>query len=467
MEQSIREKRIRKITSLYYSKPEVQKAIFEFCKNRETIPRYFEGFGKRPDCFEYPGDVFELVKKGATSFHCSEELWEDSMKINTNMNEEQLNNIRTGWDLLIDIDSKYLDYSKIIAELIIKVLNFHGVKNIGIKFSGSKGFHIIVPWKAFPKKVNKILTKDKFPEWPRIIVRYLKDRTREELTRKINELHYKLNYGYVSKYIKREKGSRNIFDTIPEIKLSGLKAIKMNYDIKGIEEDEESYNKEVIPDLVLVSPRHLFRTPYSLHEKTALASVVINSNEISKFDMKDANPMQVQIKDFSPKAEEGEAKELLISALDWHKENNPEEREKKSNGDFKPIKISNLSEKNFPPCIKRILNGLSDGRQRSVFILISFFRSIGVEKGELEKRIYQWNEKNKPPLKQGIIKNQLKVAYKGKPLMPPNCKEYYQGIGVCTPDNFCRLIKNPVNYVVRKSFNSSEKEAPLKKTKKT
>ena len=68
-EQSINEKRIRSLTNLYYSRPDIQKAIFEFSKNRETIPRYFEGFGKRPDSLQYKGDIFELVKKGATSFH--------------------------------------------------------------------------------------------------------------------------------------------------------------------------------------------------------------------------------------------------------------------------------------------------------------------------------------------------------------------------------------------------------------
>jgi len=421
MEQSIREQRIRKITNLYYSRPDVQKAIFEFCKNRETIPRYFEGFGKRPDSFEYKGDSFELVKKGATSFHCSEEIWENPMKINTEMNEQQANELRTGWDLLIDIDSKYLDYSKIMAELIFKMLKFHGIKNIGIKFSGSKGFHIIIPWKSFPKEINNVQTKDKFPEWPRIITRYLTEKIENQLIEKISALERP------NKYIKDFKAP-----------------------------------KEVVPDLVLVSPRHLFRAPYSLHEKTALASVVINPEEVSEFDMKDADPMKAQIKDFMPNVEEGEAKELLVQALDWYKENNPEQEEKK-NGDFKPIKISNLSEDNFPPCIKKILSGISDGRQRSVFVLISLFRSLGMDRDELEKRIYEWNEKNTPPLKQGIVKNQLKVAYKGKPLMSPNCKEYYQGIGVCDPDNFCRLIKNPVNYVVRKSFSPAKKDFKTKK----
>lgn len=134
---SVNEERIRKITSLYYSKPDVQRAIFDFSKNREIIPEYFDGFGKRPDSLQYPNDVLELVKKGATSFHCSEELWKDSLKLSTSMNEKQLNDLRIGWDLLIDIDSKYFDYSRVMAELVVKMLNFHGVKNIGIKFSVS------------------------------------------------------------------------------------------------------------------------------------------------------------------------------------------------------------------------------------------------------------------------------------------------------------------------------------------
>ena len=49
--------------------------------------------------------------------------------------------------------------------------------------------------------------------------------------------------------------------------------------------------------------------------------------------------------------------------------------------------------------------------------------------------------------------------------MPPNCKEYYQGIGVCQPDNFCKLIKNPMNYVVRKSFNFGKKDKRISKKK--
>jgi hypothetical protein len=43
-----------------------------------------------------------------------------------------------------------------------------------------------------------------------------------------------------------------------------------------------------------------------------------------------------------------------------------------------------------------------------------------------------------------------------KPIMPPNCSEFYKGVGVCSPDSLCKLIKNPVNYVVKKNFQFSK-----------
>jgi hypothetical protein len=413
---SIKEERIRKITHLYYSRPEIQKVLFEFSKNREVCPRYFEGFGKRPDVLEYPGDVFELVKKGATSFHCSEEIWKDPLKIETGMNEKQLNEIREGWDLILDIDSKYIDYSKIMVLEILKILNFHGIKNVNLKFSGSKGFHLIIPWKAFPKEINGVKTLNMFPEYPRILVKYIIEKTKASLIEKIS------NLSRPNKYIK-------------------------DYQV----------SKEVMPDLVLVSPRHLFRMPYSLHEKTALASIVLKPEEIENFQLIDASPMKLSkenIRNFMPNSKEGEASELLVQALDWYRENNREIV--RSEADFKPIKLDSIREENFPPCVKNILKGISDGKKRAVFILINLFRSVGMDRDELEKRIYEWNKKNEVPLKEGYIQTQLSWAYRKKPIMPPNCKEFYEGIGVCQPDSFCKLIKNPVNYLVRKSYRQDK-----------
>ncbi len=416
-----KEQRIRKIISLYYSKPEIQKAIFSFSANREVVPRYFESFGKRPDSFQYQNDIFELVKKGATSFHCSEELWSNPLNLSIDMTEKQLNDLRIGWDLLIDIDSKYLDYSKIAAQLIIGLLKFHGIKNLGIKFSGSKGFHILIPWKAFPKKIGEIKTSDMFPEWPRIIIEYLNEQIKEKLIKKISELN---------------------------ISNSDLKYVK-----------DFTAPKHVMPDLILVSSRHLFRMPYSLHEKTTLASIVLNPWEIENFQPKDANPLNIKIRNFLPDVKENEAKELLIQALDWKGK-----QEKKSEfSEFKPVEVANLSEKNFPPSIKKILQGMEDGKKRALFILINFFRSIGMEKDELEKKIYNWNKKNKIPLREGYIKSQLSWSFRNKITPPPNYdKDYYKGIGIIPSEEEIRY-KNPVNFMAKKFGRFEDKKTKIKK----
>ena len=193
--------------------------------------------------------------------------------------------------------------------------------------------------------------------------------------------------------------------------------------------------------------------------------MVLNPDEISNFQLKDADPMNVKVRNFMPPSKEGEATELLREALDWYKDHKPPTEEKKS-FDYKPIKLSNLSEANFPPCIKKILQGIDDGRKRAVFALINLFRSVGMERDELEKRVYDWNKKNNVPLKEGYIKSQLSWTYRRKPVMPSNCKEFYQGIGVCLPDDFCKLIKNPVNYVVKKNFQANKPDKPSKKDSK-
>ena len=99
-EDLVKLRKVQEIALFYYSRKDIQQVIYDFCKNRETVPRYLEGFGKRPDALDYPSDIMTLVKKGATSFHCSEEIWEDPMKINTDMTPELYNKIRTGWDFL-------------------------------------------------------------------------------------------------------------------------------------------------------------------------------------------------------------------------------------------------------------------------------------------------------------------------------------------------------------------------------
>ena len=66
----------------HYARKEIADAMFEFCKNRETVANFNNKFfAKRPDCFDYPSDILNSVKQGATSFHCSEEIWQNPLDI--------------------------------------------------------------------------------------------------------------------------------------------------------------------------------------------------------------------------------------------------------------------------------------------------------------------------------------------------------------------------------------------------
>jgi hypothetical protein len=521
-ERSIKEKRIREITLIYYSRQDVRKVLFEFSKNRECIPRYFEGFGKRPDNFQYDSDILEHVKRGATSFHSSEELWKDPLEISTELSKKEFDELRIGWDLLLDIDSPYLEYSKIYAELLIDTLKFHGIKNIGVKFSGSKGFHIIIPWKAFPKEIYSQKTKDMFPEWPRIICQYLAESIQKKLEEKIlNDQNLKelaKRTGKEEKDLvvreciscKRPVATKFLITWICPFCKNEIVTIEGMYNNKRKsrcpecrKDLEEKSKKEIYvceycninsqknpeffekkerfateklidADLVLVAPRHLFRMPYSLHEKTALASIVIDKDKIKDFQITDAKPFKITPKDFYPSSKEGEAKELLLQALEWYEQkqkieksieekkysannqNKSFENSEKSKEPYKKIKIENPAENIFPPCIKLILSGLKqDGRKRVLFILINFFKSLGIDDLPLEKRIYEWNEKNELPLKKGYIQSQLSWYKRNVQMMPQNCSNpIYKDLGLCKPNEFCRQIKNPVNYSVKAYFKS-------------
>jgi len=421
------------------------------------------------------------------------------------MTEKEYDQLRIGWDLLIDIDCKWFDFAKKAAEIIIKTFERLGIENVGIKFSGSKGFHIIVPWKAFPKEINGINTSDFFPELARNLIEYLREYSQkifrdelsedfesefknaeikkgikckicDEIVSVYEQIELYCSFCKIGETRKIEKGSSEKTYKCPECNRELEQKVpkeiyechKCNIDSlkepKNFTQTEETDLFDLMGlDLILVSPRHLFRTPYSLHEKTALASVVLTKEELKNFELKDADPMKVKIRDFMPDSVEDEAKEFVMQTLDWikNKEIKGSKKEKTTGkyAEFKPIKLKDLSDDDFSESIKKILKGLRDGKKRGLFVLINLFRSIGMEKQDLEKKIYDWNKRNEVPLKEGYIRAQLTWSYRRKPIMPPNFNsDYYKGIGIIPLREEIKL-KNPVNYVIRKNL-SKKKNKP-------
>jgi len=512
--------RVLSITKIYYSNPKIQKAIFNFSKDREVVPRYANGgFGKRPDTLQYFPDLMGLVNKGATSFHASEEIWADPFRINSEMEQEEMDEIRNSWDLLIDIDSPYLDYSKIAAKLICETLENFGIKNYGLKFSGSKGFHIIVSGDSFPKNFNGKETKKMFPEWPRAISQFLmykirrdynkivskdkinfealKERTnlsKEEIMERVcpicgesakkankitlkcdtcNNLQIKPNYKITQRKLKCieescpghyevekedelflcENCGYNSFDKTHESdkKITYTREAKQ---AKYSDEFKEEVSGERLADLdlVLVAPRHLFRMPYSLHEKTCLASVVLKKEQLDSFSPNDANPMKVKVLDFYPSAVKGEATSLLESALEWKTKFEVEEetRTKKKYGKFEKITVSGVTENHFPRSIKKLLKGLKEGRKRGLFILLTFLKCLNFSPEFINTRAREWNKTNNPPLKEGYVKSQIDwILRQKKQILPPNYsnRNFYKDLKLI--DELPK-VKNPIVEVLRK-----------------
>ena|SRR3989344_1637708 len=515
---SPQEKRIRAITRIYYSKPEVQKALLEFSKNREVVPRYFEGFGKRPDTLLYPSDVINLVNRGATSFHASEELWRDPLSLRTEMSPNEFHDLRIGWDLLIDIDSPYLDYSKIAAHLVCTTLEKYGIKSYGIKFSGNKGMHIIVPSAAFPSLYRGSETRAMFPDWPRAITEFLLFEIKPSYNKQLIELGINFealekrtkfskedlietrcpNCGKPSKkvlvaalqctrcksrierssYVQTKRKLKCIEPSCPgyyEIKeqheydkcescgfssydkhSSSENKIVYSREMKRDEKYSE-FNEELAAeklgslDLVLVSPRHLFRMPYSLHEKTALASIILSKENLFSFTPKDADPFKARPALFYPSPIPGEAEHLLEAALDW-KQRHQEKQDKTRSYNreaYEAINPEGINEEMFPAPIKKLLKGIAEGRKRGLFILITFLRALNFPSEAITSRVYEWNKKNTPPLKEGYVKSQLEWHTRQKrKIMPPNYDNasFYKDLGLMDKQP---MAKNPIAEVVR------------------
>ena len=201
-------------------------------------------------------------------------------------------------------------------------------------------------------------------------------------------------------------------------------------------------------DTVLIASRHLLRMPYSLNEKKWLVSLPIREKDLDNFSIERAKPENVTNFDIKflddSVVRPSEASQLLMQAFDW------QIRTKERLSTKTPVKVeyeNKVPVEAFPPCLKCMLQGLPDGRKRSLFSMINFLKNAKWSWPAMEQFVYNWNNINKPPLKTGYVKSQLAWhSRSGQRIPPPNCREFYKDIGVCNPDRICERIKNPLSY---------------------
>ncbi len=412
----------------YYNNDKVLNHLINEGKDREVAIMFSKGFfGQRPSIIMYKKEIVDAVRNGAVSFHMSVERWKNPMSLNATNTKREMDDLRIGWDLIIDIDTKVLEYAKICARLLCHALEYHNTKTYFIKYSGGSGFHIAVPFEAFPKKIDGINVENLYPEAAQKIADYLGHFIKKKLSEMILELNS------IEQIIQKTgKSEKELFE------LNEFNP----YSILEI-------------DVAAITPRHLIRMPYSINEKKERVSLPIDSSMIESFEPDMAKPEN--IKEYKPfidrsKAVSGEARELFMQAFDFFKkaaiENKPEEAGKKK--DFAK-NFEKIPPEKYPPCIKLLLKGLSDGKKRALFILVNYFKSANYSKEEIAEIINEWNKKNSEPLKESYIKTQIAWNLKSSEYLAPNCdnKMYYQDLGICKKDSICETIKNPINYHFR------------------
>lgn len=412
-------------TFQHYRREDVRQALVECAANREIAVKFGDkGFGKRPDVLQFPRDVVEFAQQGATSFHASEERWKNPLQLRPSAHKGDMEKLRMGWDLVLDIDSKFVELNKIAGHLLIQAIQHHGVHAVSCKFSGGSGFHIGVPFEAFPEKVHDREICQWFPEGPRAVALYLKD--------------------FISKQLQQAYLERIGIDGI--LKMTGKPFGEI---VKNSKFDPFSV---IGIDTLLISPRHLFRMPYSFNEKTGMVSVPLNPEHVLSFEPATALQKNVHVSKFvfldRKRAKPMEAYGLLLQAFDYvlqleeKKSTVPYEGKSEEVGEAIP-------EQFFPPCIKKILLGLRDGRKRAVFILLNFLRSVGWDYDAIERRLQEWNKVNPEPLRDVVLVGQLRYhKANNKKVFPPNCSNamYYKDLGVACPLDICGKFKNPVNF---------------------
>ncbi|MBS3155442.1 hypothetical protein J4404_03005, partial [Candidatus Woesearchaeota archaeon] len=331
----------------YYSRKDVQEELLRISKNREVQIWINDIRGKRPEIINFLGDVNSLVRDGMTSLHISVERWKDPLRLKSGMSKKELDDLRLGFDLLLDLDSKHLEYSKVTAELLMEALKFHDVEDVSLKYSGNHGFHIAIPYESFPDTLKGQKLNLLYPDIIRIIASYLKEMIKPHLTERLLKI-----------------------DSIEEIaKKSGKTKAEI---IKNEQFDPFSV---VDIDTILISSRHMFRAPYSVNEKSGLVSIPLK--DIKTFNIQDAKPenvkTDVKFLDYD-NVIKGSANQLLLQAYDWSMK---KEAVKVDDKKLMNIPTKEIKEEFFPPCISSIMKGLpQDGRKRSVFILLNFLNNM-------------------------------------------------------------------------------------------
>jgi len=163
----------------FYRNPEVLEAILLQVRGREVWVKWGEEPGPRPYSVDSLDELRELIFRranaGIVKVYRSVEVFRDVSKLG----ECEPRELRKDWDYVIDIDSEDLERARKLASVLVEALQFYGIRP-RVKFSGRKGFHIIVTGRAFDIFMEEDYVKA-YEILPERITRFLLQVVRPEI----------------------------------------------------------------------------------------------------------------------------------------------------------------------------------------------------------------------------------------------------------------------------------------------
>jgi len=332
----------------YYSRSDVLEALAQQCKNREIFLRAGESTSRRPLKVDSAEELsvqirnLESRSNGApVTVHASMEQYSNPLEV---IDPDSAARLRTAWDYVIDVDGETIQKAKVTAGAVVGLLKNFGIHSFRVKFSGSRGFHIIMPGKAFDNFTTQEEFLAAYPVVPKRMTEFL---------------------------------SRAI---LPD-------------QMAGSTLDYEVYQT-----------RHLLRLAYGLNEKSGLVSLPVNPDEISSFVPQSARPERIaEVKmqsDTSCNFNEGA--ELLRAVSRWMKTRKQEER------GIRIVPGERTGKNRIEWIERLLQKPITDGRHRTLWLIIAPYlvNVRGLEIGEAEGIALSYLERcNGTKRMQGSLRN--------------------------------------------------------------
>jgi len=363
----------------WYEEPDIQRAVLVQLAGREVWVNAENYASPRPRVVRSPVELLSLIPRNrASSVYGSVESFRDPALLGA----ERLETLRSGWDFVLDIDSSQgIEEAKHCTEAILRLLVSYDIRSARVKFSGRRGFHIMIDGEAFDCFRTKAEFIQAYPTVPLQVARFI------------------------------------------------IAALKPS-DRKGVEIDTAIY-----------TPRRLIRVAYSLHHKTGLVSLPIEPSAISQFDPENVKPvenMDIDWKWLEAKAKPMEASTLLNHVAKWLQRTKPRLGVKILS--HSPTRAPHRAARN-PPCIEALLKEgfskrLIGHRNAVLFAVLSGIRRLNftITPTQLE----ELNARSEMPLPERELQYQIK--YQLSRLRPYLFRcELMQDAGLCPPQR-CPIV---------------------------